>query len=218
MPVQQTRARDRQRKILTAAASVFATRGFRESRMDEIARASGTSKGGLYFHFPGKDAVLLALLDQTAVLLRSKVERTIAAETEPVAAAEAALRVLLHTLTKHRALARVFAVEAMGAGSRFNARALAIQDEFADMIRLQLDAAIAQGVIEPIDTTITAQAWIGVLHGVITRWVTASSRERRSIDESYETIRIMLLRSVGAAPDAATEADARKGSGNGQRP
>ena len=67
MPVQQTRARNRQRKIPNAAATVFATRGFRESGMDEIARASGTSKGGLYFHFPGKDAVLLALLDQTAV-------------------------------------------------------------------------------------------------------------------------------------------------------
>ncbi len=215
MPVQQTRARNRQRKILNAAATVFATRGFRESGMDEIARASGTSKGGLYFHFPGKDAVLLAVLDQTAVLLRSKVERAIAAETEPVAAAEAALGVLLRTLIKHRALARVFAVEAMGAGSGFNTRALEIQDEFAEMIRLQLDAAIAQGVIEPIDTTIAAQAWIGVLHGVITRWVTTSSRERRPIDESYETIRIMLLRSVGAAPHAAIEARSHRGSGNG---
>lgn len=215
MPVQQTRARNRQRKILSAAATLFATRGFRESGMDEIARASGTSKGGLYFHFPGKDAVLLALLDQTAALLRSKVERAIAAETDPVAAAEAALAVLLRTLTKHRALARVFAVEAMGAGSRFHTRALEIQDEFAEVIRLQLDAAIAQGVIEPIDTTIAAQAWIGILQGVITRWVTASSRERRSIDESYETIRIMLLRSVGAAPYAAIGASDRRGSGNG---
>ena len=214
MPVQQARARDRQRKILHAAAAVFAKRGFCEAGMDEIARASGTSKGGLYFHFPGKEAVLLALLDQTASLLRSKVERAIVTETDPVSAAEAALSVLLRTLTKHRALARVFAVEAMGAGSSFNARALEIQDEFADMIRLQLDAAIAQGVIEPIDTTIAAQAWIGTLHGLITRWVTASGRERRPIDESYETIRLMLLRSVGAV---TADAAPHSRNGNGQR-
>ena len=185
--------------------------------MDEIAQASGTSKGGLYFHFPGKDAILLALLDQTAALLRSKVEKAIAAEADPVAAAEAALRILLRTLPKHHALARVFAIEAMGAGSRFNARALEIQDEFANLIRLQLDAAITQGVIAPIDTTVAAQAWIGVLHGVITRWVAASGQERRSIDATYETIRIMLLRSVAAAPLAGTDTDVGRGNGNGRR-
>ncbi len=202
MPVQQARARSRQQKILTAAASVFAKRGYQDAGMDEIAQVSGTSKGGVYFHFPGKDAVLLALLDQTSALLRRKVEKAIAAENDPVARAEAALHVLLRTLSKHRSLARIFAIEALGAGGRLNQRVLQIQDEFAELIQEQLDDAIASGAIPPIDTRIAAQAWIGIFHHVIMRWLMAKDRGGTGpdLDETYETIRIMLFRSVGAHP------------------
>jgi AcrR family transcriptional regulator len=202
MPVQQARARSRQQKILNAAASVFAKRGYQDVGMDEIARASGTSKGGVYFHFPGKDAVLLALLDQTSTLLRRKVEKAIAAADDPVARAEAALHVLLQTLSKHRSLARIFAIEALGAGGRLNQRVMQIQDEFAVLIQAQLDEAIVAGAIPPIDTRVAAQAWIGIFHSVIMRWLTAKERGESSpdLDETYETIRIMLFRSVGADP------------------
>ena len=50
----QTRARVRQGRILDAALSVFTKRGYREASVDEIAEEAETSKGGVYFHFPGK--------------------------------------------------------------------------------------------------------------------------------------------------------------------
>lgn len=202
MPVQQARARTRQARILRAAASVFAREGYRDAAMDQIARASGTSKGGVYFHFPGKEAVLLALLDQAAGLLRRKVVRAMERETEPVARAEAALAVLLDTLGRHRALARVFAVEALGAGGRFYARVQEIQEEFEALVASELDAAVATGAIPPVDTRVAAQAWVGVLHAVIMRWV-LDAASRRALDETYDTVRTMLFRSVGAEPQFA---------------
>ncbi len=166
--------------------------------MDEIAREADTSKGGLYFHFPGKEAILLALLDQTSLLLRTRVEKAMAAEQDPVARAEIALRVLLRTLTRHRKLARILAIEAIGAGGRLSERALAIEDEFAALVQTELDAAIVSGAIEPIDTRVAAQAWIGTLHAVVLRWLTTERASGASLDATYETIRTMLLRSVGA--------------------
>ena len=203
MPVQQARARNRQQRILRAAASVISRRGYQDAAVEEIAREAETSKGGVYFHFPGKEAILLALLDHTAALLRGKVEQAIAAESDPIAKAHAALRVLLRTLAKHRTLARVFAVEAAGAGPQFNARVIAIQDEFAALIREQLDAAIAAGAIAPVDTTIVAQAWMGALDAVLLRFVTGrhGGVARRSLDEIHDTLSAILLRSIGAGPD-----------------
>lgn len=203
MPVQQARARNRQQRILRAAASVISRRGYQDAAVEEIAREAETSKGGVYFHFPGKEAILLALLDHTAALLRGKVEQAIAAESDPIAKADAALRVLLRTLAKHRTLARVFAVEAAGAGPQFNARVIAIQDEFAALIREQLDAAIAAGAIAPVDTTIVAQAWMGALDAVLLRFVTGrhGGVARRSLDEIHDTLSAILLRSIGAGPD-----------------
>ena len=197
MPVQQARARNRRERILDAAAEVFSRRGYAGAGMDEIARGAETSKGGLYFHFPGKEALLLALLDRTAALLLARVQEAIAAEAEPVARAEAVLRMLLQTLGRHRRLARLFALEALAAGPRFTRRVGEIQDQFAAMIQEQLDDAIAQGHIESIDTGITAQAWVGILNGVLTRSLLGPSSP--DLDEVYPTLRLLLLRSVGAA-------------------
>jgi AcrR family transcriptional regulator len=61
-PSKRTEARKNQ--ILDAALLVFAQHGFAAARMDEIALASGLSKGTLYWYFPSKDALILALLQR----------------------------------------------------------------------------------------------------------------------------------------------------------
>lgn len=54
----------RQQAILEAALGVFAQRGLNTATMDDIARAAGLSKGGLYWHFKSKDDILVAILMQ----------------------------------------------------------------------------------------------------------------------------------------------------------
>ena len=71
----QARSRERRRRLLDAALNVFARKGYRDSAVDEIAGESGTSKGGVYFHFPNKQAIFLALLDRTAARLLDSVEK-----------------------------------------------------------------------------------------------------------------------------------------------
>lgn len=49
-------------QILGAALCEFSARGYADTRMEDIARRAGLSKGGLYVHFASKDEVLEALL------------------------------------------------------------------------------------------------------------------------------------------------------------
>jgi AcrR family transcriptional regulator len=49
---------------LHAAIGVFAQQGFGAATTDDIARAAGRSKGGLYWHFKSKDEILEAILAQ----------------------------------------------------------------------------------------------------------------------------------------------------------
>jgi AcrR family transcriptional regulator len=51
-------------ELLTAALRVFARRGYRDAHVDEIAAEAGYSKGALYWHFSGKEQLLMALLDE----------------------------------------------------------------------------------------------------------------------------------------------------------
>ena len=194
MPVEQARSQTRQRRILEAAERVFSSNGYRQTSVDDIAAACATSKGGVYFHFPNKDAIFLALLNRMAALLRERAERAMAEANGPEAKLDAALRTMLHTFATHRALARLFLVDALGASRESHAAMLAIQAEFVALIERQLREAVAEGSLPAVDTEITSVAWFGALFQVVTRWLLTG--RPADLNEAYPSLRALLLRSV----------------------
>lgn len=194
----QVRTRERNQRILDAALSVFSTRGYRDAVVDDIAAAADTSKGGVYFHFPGKQAIFLALLDRSAGVFLSRVAAAVEAERDPVAKVDAALLAVLRLFGTHRALARLFMVEAMGAGAEFHQKMTGIYDQFAGFIRLNLDEAVARGAIPPIDTRVASLVWFGAINQVVTRW--AIDESAPPLLDTYPALRTLLLRSAGLAP------------------
>lgn len=192
---QQIRAQDRYQRILDAALQVFSRSSYRDASVDDIAGAARTSKGGVYFHFPNKEAIFLALLKRTATRLLEKIEEATTSTDNPIAKADDALLTVLRTFAKHRALARLFMVEALGAGREFHQRMAEIRNEFTMIIKRHLDNAVQDGVIEPIDTEIAARAWFGALNEVITQWIL--SGKPKQLEDAYAVLRIFLLRSVG---------------------
>lgn len=196
MQFEQHRAEERHRRILDAALKVFARKGYRDSSVDDIAGVSKTSKGGVYFHFPGKQAIFFALMDRAAQQLLRRVEDAIAREREPVARAEAALLTVLRTFGKHRALARLFLFEAYGAGREFHARLIEIHELFINVIQRHLDDAVAAGAIDPIDTEVAGRVWFGAMNEVITHWLLTGSP--RTLEDTYTSLRPLIFHSVGA--------------------
>ena len=61
---QEVRALTRAR-LLNAALTLFATRGYASTPVDAIAEAAGVSAGLLYYHFDSKSAVLNAIFEQS---------------------------------------------------------------------------------------------------------------------------------------------------------
>jgi TetR/AcrR family transcriptional regulator, fatty acid metabolism regulator protein len=201
VPLEQLRSLQRHERILDAATRVFSSKGYHGTLVDEIASEAGTSKGGVYFHFPTKHAIFLALLDRLAETLRARVQAAVADEPDPVARAEAALRVVLDTFASHRRLTRLFMVEALGAGPDFNARMMRIRASFADLIRVHLDEAVAVGAIPHLETQVAATAWFGAVNEVVTHW--AMTDQPGDLHAAYPTIRTMLLRGIQARLDHA---------------
>jgi len=196
MPAEQVRSQQRYQRILDAATSVFATKGYHGTLVDDIAEEADTSKGGVYFHFPNKQAIFLALLDRLAAILKERVESAVAVQDDPVDRAEQALKVVFDTFGSHRRLARLFMVEALGAGPEFNARMVQIRGQFADLIRGHLDDAVRAGAIPALDTRTTASAWFGAVNEVVMRW--ALSDAPGPLEATYPTVRTLLVRGIGA--------------------
>ena len=51
-------------QILEAATELFAKHGFDRTSVDEIAKKAGLSKGAIYWYFPSKEKILVALAEQ----------------------------------------------------------------------------------------------------------------------------------------------------------
>src|SRR5450755_1447028 len=62
------------RRLRDAALDVFRRDGFAATRIDDIARAVGVSRGTFYFHFPTKEDVLLELLREAEANVARAVE------------------------------------------------------------------------------------------------------------------------------------------------
>lgn len=192
---QAERSRTRREQILDAAFHTFSRRGYRDTAVDEIAAAAETSKGGVYFHFPTKEAIFRELVRTTGDRLAARVERAVAEQTDPIDRADAALRTVFATFAGHRTMARLLFVDAIGAGRIFQAEANALHERFAAMIAGYLDEAVRSGAIGPIDTRLTGVAWFGALNEVVARWLLTD--DPQPLESSYPAVRALLLRSVG---------------------
>jgi AcrR family transcriptional regulator len=65
-------AAERRSRILDAAQEVFAQRGYHGSSLDDIAKASGTSKALIYEHFDSKKTLHETLIEQHASVLAER--------------------------------------------------------------------------------------------------------------------------------------------------
>jgi AcrR family transcriptional regulator len=79
MGTERKRHGDTKAVILARALELFASKGYKETTVRDIAAAVGLRQGALYNHFDNKDAILTALVDQ----LMSSAIVTIFEEKEP---------------------------------------------------------------------------------------------------------------------------------------
>jgi AcrR family transcriptional regulator len=181
-------------RILDAALNIFARKGYHDTRLDEIVDESSTSKGAIYFHFPNKERLFLALVDQFADLLERRVVEAIEPEEKGIARVRVALETTLNTFGQYRRPAKILLVQAVGLGAPFEKKRNEVNDRFAALIETYLLEAIEVGDMPPVDTEVVATAWMGAIYGVVIRWVYTGEPEPPRI---METLLPVLLRSVG---------------------
>jgi AcrR family transcriptional regulator len=189
-------------RILEAAVTVFASKGYHNTKVDDIVAESQTSKGSFYFYFPSKQGIFLALVDTFADLLENRLRNRIASETSGMARVDLALRVCLEIFGQYRGLAKIALVQATGLGLAFEEKRRTVNDRFIQIIKENLDQAITDRSIRPMDTEIIACAWMGALNEIVLRWVYTGQPDPI---RSLPVLRRMLLQSVGVSDERIRE-------------
>lgn len=181
-------------RILDAALAVFSQKGYHSTRMDEIVEASKTSKGAIYFHFPNKERLFLALVDQFANLLERRVTEAIQEHEAGMERVRVALETCLETFGRYRRPSKILLVQAVGLGVAFEEKRNAINERFAKLIAGYLREAVENGEIEPVDTEVISLAWMGAIYSLVIHWLTTNEPEPKRIVDALVPA---LLRSVG---------------------
>jgi AcrR family transcriptional regulator len=142
--------RDKRQAILTAARELFASQGYEETTIAEIARAAGVAVGTVYLYFQNKHDVLLdvclALKAEVAQVIQSPAILALPLRQVPRAVIEATFR----TSRKNLRFMNSFQVE--GRSPSEIARLRASEDEVANSLNAYFQYLIAQGQIAPFDT------------------------------------------------------------------
>lgn len=162
---------ERPAQILDAALEVFAERGLAASRLEDIAKCAGVSKGTIYSYFPNKEALFREVIRTTVVSQIERGERDF--ETATTTATEsleqhmrrhwafvcspkfAPIFRLIHAeLSQHPDLARFYGDEVVTRGHRL----------LASIIRRGID----QGEFREVDPSVAARMLSApfVMHGI----------------------------------------------------
>ena len=192
MAAKQT-TRDR---LLDAAERVFAEKGFYEAAVDEIVQRSGTSKGSVYFHFPSKENLFLAVMDQMSKRLHSRVHREVERHTDPVQRLETALETTLRTLCKHKTLARLLLIKGPSMGPSVARKRQETLTGLADMTAQLIREASPRD--PSVDAEVAAHAWLGAVSEIVVRWLQTGKPD--PINTALPTLKVMLRRGLGLPP------------------
>ena len=159
----RTSGHQRQASLISAAASLFATNGFRGTTTKQIALAAGVSEALLFKHFPTKRALYSAILSEKTHYtgLQESVEEAAAnredkrlfmllagyrirKEADPIL-----FRLLLFSALEGHAMSDMF----------FQQQYRVFHDLLADYIQQRID----EGAYRPVDPVLAARAFFGII-------------------------------------------------------
>jgi TetR/AcrR family transcriptional regulator, fatty acid metabolism regulator protein len=183
------------KRILDSAAQVFAAKGFHNTAVDDIVKASGTSKGAVYFYFESKDQIFLCLVEDYASILAYEIQTAVQRGRGLVAQIEGAIVTLVQSFQRHRNLAKIVLNDWFSVGPEFQGKRMALKAMLIEVLRGYLDRAVEDGKIAPQDTETAAYVWLGAISEVVLRWLNTGKPD--PLDEVLAPLTRLLLRSVG---------------------
>jgi AcrR family transcriptional regulator len=149
--------------MLTAAAELFAERGFNGTNLRDLADVLGISRPGLYYHFPSKEKILEALIEEvTASVAHQLGEIVDQVDRDPEDALRSVMQISMHWVldnpTLFQVLVRSEAEMPNDLRERHDVLKRAILEYFTDIIK----RGVAIGKFRPVDPHIAALSLIGM--------------------------------------------------------
>ena len=169
IPKFRRRAEARPDEVLDAALDLFIEQGFAATRVEDIARRAGLSKGAVYLYFPSKEAILEGLVRRAIVPIAAQaLSFAENYEGDPRLVITMVLKMLAIKLNDQRLLAipKLIFREVLGFPELAAMYRREVLDKVIPVVEGLIRKGIDQGYLRPVDPHLTIRSVVGpvVLH------------------------------------------------------
>ncbi len=184
---------DEQRaRFLSAAADVFATKGFADASVEDVVVIAGMSRRTFYEHFDDLSDALMQVHEMAASMCFRVVEERVRAAPDPVAKLRAGVFAFLEMLSQHAPLARVVFREVRAAGREFEVRREATVARFVGLLFEGVAEAHVAGIASRAPDELTLYALVSAMEAVGMRYV--ERREEARATEAAPALTELVIR------------------------
>ena len=193
--------------ILRSAIKVFASSGFFNSKVADVASEAGVADGTVYLYFKNKDDILVSIFNYYMEEALAAGKASLALTDDPIEKLKRIVHAHLDRLGRDRNLAIVFQVE-LRSSTKFMEQFSATKvTEYLGLIRGVLEEGQQDGAFRSgLNTKVAAKVLFGALDEMATNWVL--SRKRYSLVSTAEPLLDVFLNGVGRTRPAKRSARA----------
>ena len=185
------RRRERTRQELLAAAErVLADKGLHETKISDIAAAADVGVGTFYLHFPTKDALFDAVVEDTMRRFKAAVDDARRSVDDPIEQMRAANAAFCRFACDNREVFRIV----FGHAAAYNEVIRRAQALFAADVEESYRHGVATGAFASMPPALVAQAIIGMATQVLSWWTANESVSIESLHETMFTLSLDGLR------------------------
>lgn len=163
-----TRYDQKSEYILRTAARIFAEKGYHQTSMRDIARATGVSLAGLYYYCKSKDELLFLIQDHCFGRLSERAAERLAETAEPVEKLRVFIENHLSFFAANMAEMKVLSHEADSLTGELYERVAATKQNYTQLARAILSEVQATLPQEnrTVDATIATYALFGMMNWI----------------------------------------------------
>lgn len=186
-------------RILRAAAALFHRQGFDRTTMQDIAREVGLTKGSLYHHIRGKQALLYEILQHTLDRSMPELERIAAAPLPAPERLRQAVRLHILTLVSDRDNVACFIEEGRALAPQYREVYMAARDRYEGHFRRIIRDGIGAGEFANTDVRLAGLAVLGMVNWMVRWYRPDGQRSEEEIADRFGDYAVGALRGPGGS-------------------
>jgi TetR/AcrR family acrAB operon transcriptional repressor len=182
--------------LLEAALTVFSQKGYTATRLEDVARAAGVTRGAIYHHFGSKAELYEVLIEEANKVGNSAIDRAI---NEGGTFIEIVTRILVYTfslLEDDRRFSEVMALQLTTPDAELLSRgrydeAQELVSSIGGFFKMIIEQGELRGDLDPL---MAARAFLGYQYGLSSLWL--FNRDAFSIKESAPELAEIFVRGI----------------------